>query len=347
MDFMGGVRADVLKTIDMRNVVEGTGERFCLVPREPLMQCLRSLVDAACVVYEAEVERVVESDEMDSATVYYTDFSGRECSVNARVVVGADGARSAMRAKVVEQAGGDSRVNFCGEVCYRGIVRLDDKMIDVEAMRSLFPDSAADRTMRINYGAGLRSSFGYMSNPGEDELAYWWVKQVVDTMPTHRGKMANCPWPEPLRSLHNATPDGSFYVHAIEDSAVLPKWSSTRIVLAGDAAHAVTPNMGQGACMGIEDGFVLATQLVRFWSERDGHLEAFYEYERLRKPGATAVKGEARTQLLLGQLSHPLAVRARDMFLRTIPAVILEKKLHRQNFAIAPALDLYREIGPV
>jgi 2-polyprenyl-6-methoxyphenol hydroxylase-like FAD-dependent oxidoreductase/1,4-dihydroxy-2-naphthoate octaprenyltransferase len=348
MEFAGGVRADVLKTIDMRRVVEGTGEHFCLVPRGPLMECLRSLVgpDGGAVVrYGAEVERVVESEEADSATVCYRDAEKVERHVTARVVVGADGARSALRARVVEQAGGAAGVDFCGEVCYRGVVRLDGAgaAADADALRALLPDAVGDRTMRICYGAGLRSSFGLMSNPGEGEVAYWWVKQAAGAMPTWRGKMAACPWPEPLRSLHDATPDACLYLHAIEDAAVLPKWSSTRIVLAGDAAHAVTPNMGQGACMAVEDGFVLATQLARFWGERDGHLEAFYAYERARKPGATAVRAEARTQLALGQLRHPAAVRVREALLRHVPTSVLERKLRRQNFAVGPHVEHFRE----
>lgn len=345
MEFDGERRADVMKTIDMRKVVDGTGERFCLVPRQPLMECLRGIVASETIVYDAEVTRVVESEELESATVQFTNGNGMERSVSARVAVGADGARSSMRRKVVDQAGGSTVVNFCGEVCYRGVVSLNDRdaSLDVTAMRALFPTEAHDRTMRINYGAGLRSSFGYLSNPDEKEVAYWWVKQKVDSMPEWRGKMAHCPWPEPLRSLHDLTPDDCFYVHAIEDSDILPKWSSTRIVLVGDAAHAVTPNMGQGACMAIEDGFVLASQLARFWGERDGHLEAFYNFERARKPSATAVKSEARKQLVLGQLRHPMAVRGRDLLLRSMPAHVLEKKLHRQHFDIFPALKIFQE----
>jgi 2-polyprenyl-6-methoxyphenol hydroxylase-like FAD-dependent oxidoreductase len=115
--------------------------------------------------------------------------------------------------------------------------------------------------------------------------------------------------------------------------------------LVGDSAHAVTPNMGQGACLAIEDGFVLATQLGEFWGERDGHLEAFYEYERARKPYTTQVRGEARIQLFLGQLQHPWAVAAREIILRYMPASMLEGKLKKQNFPIAPHVERFHDVG--
>jgi 2-polyprenyl-6-methoxyphenol hydroxylase-like FAD-dependent oxidoreductase len=44
-----------------------------------------------------------------------------------------------------------------------------------------------------------------------------------------------------------------------------------------DACHAVTPNNGQGACMAIEDAFVLAVLLRQYWHQPDGHVEAFYQ----------------------------------------------------------------------
>lgn len=57
------------------------------------------------------------------------------------------------------------------------------------------------------------------------------------------------------------------------------RWSSGNITLLGDACHPATPNNGQGACMAIEDAFVLATLLAEYWEEPDGHIEAFYLYE--------------------------------------------------------------------
>eukprot|EP00173_Palmaria_palmata_P004274 Plantae.Rhodophyta-Palmaria_palmata.ctg5493.p1 GENE.Plantae.Rhodophyta-Palmaria_palmata.ctg5493~~Plantae.Rhodophyta-Palmaria_palmata.ctg5493.p1 ORF type:complete len:384 (+),score=52.04 Plantae.Rhodophyta-Palmaria_palmata.ctg5493:126-1154(+) len=338
----------------MDAVAEGTGERFCLVPRQPLMSCLRELVAGNVLVYGSEVLGVEESEATQSATVSYrTEGSVGVQTISGRIAVGADGARSRMREAVVRQAGGDSRVEFCGEICYRGLVDLSrgrsggqkQNNVDLDKLRSRLPNPAeGSRTMRICYGAGLRSSFGYISRPGVKEtVAYWWVKQVTDVMPESRGKLLSCPWPEPLRSLHDATPASSFYMHGIEDAPILPKWSSTRTVLVGDAAHAVTPNMGQGACMGIEDGFVLAGQLASYWRQPDGHLEAFYTYQRSRKPTATGVKVEARTQLRIGQLKHPLAVRAREIALRRVPSEILEKKLRRLNFDAGPALETYSD----
>lgn len=359
-----GGSATVLKVIDMAEVTEGTGEKFVLVTRQRLMDAIRGAVPEGLVVYAIDVLDVVEDEENNCA---YTKFSaGTNANlpvefveshaaycIKSRVVIAADGARSRLKAHVSPTHGGADAVRFCGEVCYRGVLdsadsgetgHLDGVALQRDArekVTSLFPDQPTDCTMRINYGAGLRSSFGYMSADGE--VAYWWVKVQMEQMPQSRGKLKVCNWPEPLKTLHDITTPSAFYMHPVEDSAPLPKWSTPRVVLVGDAAHVVTPNMGQGACLATEDAFVLAIELVKYWKWPDGHLEAFYNYERSRRPYAETVAAEARRQLFLGQLQSRLAVYLREMLLRLVPAGILQNKLKRNNFPVKPYLDEFRE----
>ena len=103
------------------------------------------------------------------------------------------------------------------------------------------------------------------------------------------------------------------------------------MTLIGDACHAVTPNMGQGACMAIEDAFVLATLLKTYWDEPDGHLEAFYQYERERKLHAAKIRQGSRKKMKLGQLSHPVACWIRNTALSLLPSSFLENGLREEN----------------
>jgi 2-polyprenyl-6-methoxyphenol hydroxylase-like FAD-dependent oxidoreductase len=63
------------------------------------------------------------------------------------------------------------------------------------------------------------------------------------------------------------------------DMPALPCWHKGRVVLMGDAAHAVGPHAGQGASMAIEDALVLTACLE---VEQD-HEFAFRRYESLRR----------------------------------------------------------------
>ncbi len=53
----------------------------------------------------------------------------------------------------------------------------------------------------------------------------------------------------------------AFHYTAVEEVSAVRPWSSGRVVVVGDAAHATTPFMGQGASMALEDAIVLADVL--------------------------------------------------------------------------------------
>lgn len=335
--------AALLKRIDMEEVTRESGESFVLVPRQSLVKAIRALVPEEVVEYGANVERIVESEDEDMTVVIYskTDDDGTNSShrICSRVAIGADGARSRTRKHV---AGNNvPELRYCGEVCYRGVLQLrqlDDETRD--RVEELFPDAADARTMRICYGAGLRSSFGYMSADGE--VAYWWVKVITSEAPVNKGKIENCSWPEPLKTLHDVTADDAFYLNAIEDSEELSTWSSPRVALIGDAAHVVSPNMGQGACLAIEDAVALSTQLATYWHEADGHVEAFYEYEMMRKSFVGAIVRDTRKQLKVGQLQAWPAVALRNLLLRIVPATVLQKTLKQSIFDVSAVQEQFR-----
>jgi 2-polyprenyl-6-methoxyphenol hydroxylase-like FAD-dependent oxidoreductase len=93
-------------------------------------------------------------------------------------------------------------------------------------------------------------------------------------------------------------------------------------VLLGDAAHATTPNLGQGGCQAIEDGWALAEQLATHTDP----ARAFAAYERVRKPKAERI---VRTARLLGDIAHlrgglPRALR--DAALRATPASVASRQ---------------------
>lgn len=350
MDFAPGAdespKATVLTTIDMNAATDGTGESFVLVSRHALMTRLRALVDTGLVKYGATVKNIIEAE--GSVRVHY-ELGEEAVSVTSHVVLGCDGARSAVRAHVAPSA---PPVRFCGEVVHRGVLELT---AEKEKLIALLPDKADAHVMRINYGAGLRSSFGHMS--GDGTLAYWWVKQPATEMPSERSRSAaitaaaHADWPKPLRSLLDATPDEAYYVHAVEDSAALESWSKGNVALVGDAAHVVTPNMGQGACLAVEDAFVLCTQLRANWDSKNKHDvdvdAAFTRYEQVRKPFAEQVASEARKQLFLGQLRSRITVFLREFVLRNMPTSILIKKLKANNFPVTEFVDTFREYAKV
>jgi 2-polyprenyl-6-methoxyphenol hydroxylase-like FAD-dependent oxidoreductase len=84
----------------------------------------------------------------------------------------------------------------------------------------------------------------------------------------------------------------------------LGRLTKGKVALLGDAAHAMTPNLGQGACQAIEDAVVLAA-----YAERPGGLH-LYSAERSRRTAMVAKRSQRITGLT--RLTNPVAVAARD-----------------------------------
>lgn len=93
------------------------------------------------------------------------------------------------------------------------------------------------------------------------------------------------------------------------------RWHEGRVLLIGDAAHAMTPNMGQGAAMALEDSVVLVELLARRGDPKDA-LEAWVAR---REPRVRWVQDQSRRIGRVGQLEGTLACRARNLLLRLTP----------------------------
>ncbi|MFC9293151.1 FAD-dependent monooxygenase [Streptomyces sp. NPDC057011] len=125
-------------------------------------------------------------------------------------------------------------------------------------------------------------------------------------------------WHHPIPALLAATRPGDVLHHDVSELvAPLPSYAVGRVALLGDAAHAMTPNLGQGACQALEDAVVLAAELAAGPSVE----AALSRYDAVRRPRASAVARAARRAGRLGhRLSHPVAVRARNAALRLAPS---------------------------
>jgi 6-hydroxynicotinate 3-monooxygenase len=98
---------------------------------------------------------------------------------------------------------------------------------------------------------------------------------------------------------------------AVYDAEPLPVWSRGRVVLLGDACHAMTPYMGQGAAMAIEDGAMLMRCLE---ASRDDLDYALCLYEANRKDRTAAMQRESRLNTWLRSTADPDWVWGHDVF---------------------------------
>ena len=130
-----------------------------------------------------------------------------------------------------------------------------------------------------------------------------------------RLKLADVPAAMIQALREQITNDDEVVYRPLEWLFVSGTWSKGRVVLLGDALHATTPHLGQGAGMAIEDSIVLADELSR----ADTPEAAFAAYRDRRFERCRYIV-EASRAICLGQIGlGPLiqnAVATRDMFIR-------------------------------
>jgi salicylate hydroxylase len=219
-----------------------------------------------------------ETNGAGAAVAHFADGS----AVEADLVVGADGIHSAVR----ESLFGKQAPRFTGTVCWRGLVPYD-----------ALPSSRVTKDWNLYMGP-QRHLIHYMVRRGDVvnfvahvETDSWtgesWTHECdrAEVLETFAG------WHAPLLDMIAAAE--TCFKWALYDRDPLQKWSSGRVALMGDSAHAMPPFIGQGAGMAIEDGYVLAAMIALTPDDMAGALA---RYERLRVPRASRAVHEARAR---------------------------------------------------
>ena len=176
---------------------------------------------------------------------------------------------------------------------------------------------------------GARADHGVVGNGGRfgiapvgDGRTYWYATENVaaewNVPPAERkGRLLSRfhEWHAPIADLIAATTDEAILLNDISEQEALKTWGRGCVTLLGDAAHLMTPNLGQGAAMALEDAWVLAGCL----ETAPRIAEAVQRYERLRKPRASSIGWQSRQVGRLIQLQNPALTALRDAGLRLLP----------------------------
>lgn len=222
----------------------------------------------------------------------------------SNLLIAADGVRSIIHQNLF----GEAQFNYCGYVCYRGITQYESPL--------LHPGEAFE-----SWGKGKR--FGVM--PLSGGRIYWFANLPVpysstDPSPHTTLLQAFKGWHKPIEAIIDATHNLTILRHPIVTRKPTPCWSVGNIVLLGDAAHPMTPDLGQGACQAIEDAVTLADSLLHLSSVR----EAVTEYQRRRYNRVAAITRTSYFQGKVAGWSNPLLCRIRNTAMRAAPQQVLD-----------------------
>ncbi|MGI5155138.1 FAD-dependent monooxygenase [Microbispora sp. CA-102843] len=263
------------------------GDPIVLLTRSALVGILAGRLPQDALRVNSRVESV------DPATGRVT-VSGTAETIEADLVVAADGIRSRIRSALFP---GHPAPVYAGVTSWRAVVPLPGV-------------TGASET----WGSGL--IFGVMPLAGGQVYCY-----ATATVPAglraadERDELVRLfgRWHDPIPALLDAADPAAVLRHDIFClDAPLPAFHAGRIALLGDAAHPMTPNLGQGACQAMEDAVVLAERVSPHGDLAAGL--AVYSRERLAR--TTPIVRRSRAICRLTRWRNPLAVTLRDGAMR-------------------------------
>jgi 2-polyprenyl-6-methoxyphenol hydroxylase-like FAD-dependent oxidoreductase len=219
-------------------------------------------------------------------------------------VVGADGTHSRMRGRLMRPG----KPVYRGYAIFRGIADV--------------PDNFSTGHNSESWGQGSR--FGVLAI-GDNKVC-WYATVNSASPPQHadwpkeRLEHLFSRWHHPIPELIAATDPSAIMMNLACDRQLARSWSNGPATLIGDAAHTLTPNLGQGACMAMEDALVLANCLGR----RRSVAADFRLYEAARYPRVRNAILRSRWLGAVGQWENRAVVLARNTVTRVLPGRIFE-----------------------
>jgi 2-polyprenyl-6-methoxyphenol hydroxylase-like FAD-dependent oxidoreductase len=276
------------------------GEHSLSTRRSDLQAVLLKALPSAAI--RTESEAVSARDCGSHVEVSLTDGS----VLRAERVIAADGANSALRRHLWPER----VLGYRGYVGWRGIVE------------GYVPEGWESGRVTESWGKGRRFGIGHVGGG----RTYWYAtanrskaeKNIPTSLECLRDDFAS--WHEPVGKLLGRMDPAGLLQHPIYDSR--PHWHwrrGERIALLGDAAHPLTPNLGQGAAMALEDALALA----KCWKYPD----ALARYERCRRGRLFAILTASRCVGAMIQWEHPLLCGVRDFQLRWTPDALARAAL--------------------
>lgn len=245
------------------------------VHRGELQQALLGALPRGTVHLGRPCQNVIETP--GGVRILFADGSEE----HADVVVGADGIHSVVQRVVA----GPVELSSDGIMAYRGLIPVErlDRTVNLGCMQMwlgpgrsflIYPVSQGRLLNIVAFTASTLDAEESWTAPGD-------VRELA-------AEFAD--WAQPVPGIIDAITET--FRWGLYDRKPLRRWSTDRITLIGDAAHPMTPHLGQGANMSIEDAVVLATVLAGASGTDLSRRLALYE--SLRRDRTTRVQQNAR-----------------------------------------------------
>lgn len=290
------------KTTDSKLLKDNQGNSIISIHRGNLQRILQEALpkDQLNLAYRY-------LSHQDGGQQVHVKFEKDEIETN--LLLAADGIHSKVRKAIFPE----SKLRYSGQTCWRGVATIS------------LPDELLN-TGREAWGNGVRFGFSQLSAT----QVYWFAvaksaPNLKDDLSSLLGNLLSkfSEFHPIVQAIIEATAADQIIRGNISDLNRLGSWHQGNCILLGDAAHASTPNMGQGAAQGIEDAFYISHLLA----EHADTKEVFHHFERARREKVDYV---VNNSWRFGQMAHhQMGSMLMKAMMKLTPISVMEKQMQK------------------
>lgn len=211
----------------------------------------------------------------DRAVAYFENGD----AVDAAYVIGADGIHSKVRVGLF----GVDKAEFTGVVAWRGLIAMDSLPPHLRLLQGVNWLGPHGHVLHYPVRRGEILNFISFVERNDWQVESWVARGTREELTQDFNG-----WHDDVHEMisHIDTP----FKWALHVRGPMARWSRDRVTLLGDACHPTLPFLGQGGVMAVEDGYVLAACLARYFNDPD---RALRRYEALRRDRTASVVRKA------------------------------------------------------
>jgi 2-polyprenyl-6-methoxyphenol hydroxylase-like FAD-dependent oxidoreductase len=286
-----------ISTVDLTEYEKKYGVHTVAIHRGELQKILANEIGHDNINLSKRLSKI------EKAELFKLTFEDNS-TIESKLVIGADGIRSVVRNQLFEE----STLRNANQKCWRGICEMD------------LPQKY-DNELNEAWGKGKRFGFVKISK----QKVYWYalvnsknIQQDVVNLTEMFSEFHS-----DILKIISATSKEKIISSDIIDLKPIYKWQDKNVCLIGDAAHATTPNLGQGACQAIEDAYILGKLL-----DNGNTLEnTFKEYENVRRKKAHIIVNTSWRIGKMSQIENGFGIWLRNFAMRNSPKSSNKKQM--------------------
>lgn len=245
-------------------------------------------------------KRLLKIEQSERAMLFFEDGSIE----TADVFIATDGIKSVVRNQLFDP----SEIRDTKQICWRGVSKVS------------LPKQYNNKAVEA-WGKGKR--FGFVKINSHD--IYWYAVVNESLVNQQEDSLENLfkDFNADVLDIISNTSDDTVIKNRIIDLKPIHKWYNKNVCLLGDAAHATTPNLGQGACQAIEDAYLLA----ELYQEDQPIETVFKEYQKLRIKKAHEIVNSSWRIGKMAHIENSFLIYFRNLIMRCIPRFANSKHL--------------------